>query len=169
RNMMRALIEFGTLAWDENRKVSDFIFEEFETNGLHDLIDNKQRLRVIEWYDALNKEGVEPTPQQFLYHPDTTFSAVVVNLLDTRYELSGNWKDHYDGPLLSREDLYKEEVASTLTYLKLRKIKRLINENQRDLEKSVSPEEQLNLLQTHQHLKQLEVELTKALGTVIFR
>ena len=41
--------------------------------------------------------------------------------------------------------------------------------NQRDLEKSTIPEEQMVLVQTHQHLKQLEIELTKQLGTVIFR
>lgn len=169
RSMTRALIEFGRFTWDEKRKVADYIFEEFTANGLHELIDDKQMLSVIELYENWVKEGVEPSPQQFLYYPDTRLSAVVVNLLETRYELSQNWKDHYDGPLPTREDLYKEEVVSTLTYLKLRKIKRLISENQLDLEKATSPDEQLTLLQTHQHLKQLEVELTKELGTVIFK
>ncbi|MES2890723.1 MAG: hypothetical protein V4725_01890, partial [Bacteroidota bacterium] len=65
--------------------------------------------------------------------------------------------------------LYKEEVFSTLNYLKLRKIKRMMDENQRDLEKATSSEEQLVLLQTHQHLKQVEIDLTKKLGTVIFK
>ncbi|HNP00923.1 MAG TPA: hypothetical protein PKM83_14310, partial [Ferruginibacter sp.] len=58
---------------------------------------------------------------------------------------------------------------STLNYLKLRKIKRLMDENQRDLERTTSPEDQMMLVQTHQHLKQMEIELTKQLGTVIFR
>ena len=43
------------------------------------------------------------------------------------------------------------------------------DENQRDLEKSVVSEEQMVLVQTHQHLKQMEIELTKQLGTVIFK
>lgn len=169
RNITRALIEFGGYAWDEQRKVSDYIFEEFETNGLHELIDNKQMLLVIETYQSWIKEGIDAGPKQFLYHPDVQLSAVVIGLMDTRYELSANWKDHYDGPLPTREDLYKEEVSSTLNYLKLRKIKRLIDENQRDLEKAYSSEDQLTLLQTHQHLKQLEIALTKDHGTVIFR
>lgn len=169
RNMTRALIEFGGYTWDEQRKVSDYIFEEFETNGLHELIDNKQMLLVIETYQSWIKEGIDASPKQFLYHPDVQLSAVVIGLMDTRYELSANWKDHYDGPLPTREDLYKEEVSSTLNYLKLRKIKRLIDENQRDLEKAYSSEDQLTLLQTHQHLKQLEISLTKDHGTVIFR
>ncbi len=96
-------------------------------------------------------------------------STMVVGLMDTRYELSHNWKEHYDGTMPTREELYKEEVLSTLTYLKLRKIKRLIVENQRDLEKAKSPADQLNLLQTHQHLKQMEIELTQHYGTVIYK
>ena len=169
RNMARALIEFGDYAWDEKRKVADYIFEEFETNGLHELIDDKQMLWIIETYQTWIKEGVDPSPQRFLYHPDMQLSAIVVGLMDTRYELSANWKDHYDGPLLTREDRYKEEVSSTLIYLKLRKIKRLIDENQRDLEKTASIEEQLTLMQTHLHFKQLEKTLTVEYETVIFK
>lgn len=169
RNMARALLEFGGYAWDEQRKVSDYIFEEFEANGLHELIDSKEMLLVIETYQSWIKEGIDPGPKQFLYHRDVQLSSIVIGLMDTRYELSANWKDHYDGPLPTREDLYKEEVFSTLNYLKLRKIKRLIDENQRDLEKAFSSEDQLTLLQTHQHLKQLEIALTKDHGTVIFR
>ncbi|HRP55366.1 DNA primase [Agriterribacter sp.] len=169
RNMTRALLEFGSYAWDERRKVSDYIFEEFEASGLHELIDNKEMLMVIETYRSWIKEGIDAGPKQFLYHPDVQLSSAVIGLMDTRYELSANWKDHYDGPLPTREDLYKEEVFSTLNYLKLRKIKRLMDENQRDLETASSSEDQLTLLQTHQHLKQLEIALTKDHGTVIFR
>ena len=83
--------------------------------------------------------------------------------------MSHNWKEHFEGHIATREDLYAEEVFSTLNYLKLRKIKRLMDVNQRDLEKATSPEEQMILVQTHQHLKQIEIELTKQLGTVIYR
>ena len=42
-------------------------------------------------------------------------------------------------------------------------------ENQRDLEREVSEEDMLVLLHTHQHLKQVEMELMKEIGTVIYR
>jgi DNA primase len=54
-------------------------------------------------------------------------------------------------------------------YLKLRKIKRLMEENQQDLAKPHTNEEQMVLLQTHLHLKQLERDLMRPLGTVIFK
>ncbi|HEX5027163.1 MAG TPA: DNA primase [Agriterribacter sp.] len=169
RNMARALLEFGTYKWDEKNTVADYIFEEFETNGLHELIDSKDMLLAIETYQSWVKNGIDVSPKHILYRQDEQLSAIIIGLMDTRYDLSPNWKDHYDGPLPSREDLYKDEVFSTLNYLKLRKIKRLIDENQRDLEKAQSTEEQLTLLQTHQHLKQLEIMLVKDHGTVIFK
>jgi DNA primase len=54
-------------------------------------------------------------------------------------------------------------------YLKLRKIRRMLLENQVDLEKQHSPEENTMLHQTHEHLKRMEMELTKKTGAVIIR
>ena len=93
----------------------------------------------------------------------------MVSLLDFPYELSLNWKEHFEGKIFTRDELYLEEVKSTMNYLKLRKIKKLIEENQKDLERLHTSEEQLVLIQTHQHLKQIEIDLTRQMGTVILR
>jgi DNA primase len=61
-----------------------------------------------------------------------------------------------------------EEVESAVNYLKLRKIKRLLLQNQSDLEKA-EPAQQATLFLTHQHLKQMEMELSRKLGTVVIR
>jgi DNA primase len=37
KGVIRCLLEFGLWAWDENRTVAEFIFEEVENNGLEDL------------------------------------------------------------------------------------------------------------------------------------
>ncbi|MBW7890801.1 MAG: DNA primase [Chitinophagaceae bacterium] len=169
RNLVRVLLEFGNETWTQEKKVSDYILEEFELNSLRELIDNKQMLQIIDAYQKSVDDGTEPILQYFLYHPDPQISATAVGLMDTLYELSPNWKEHYDGPLPTREERYKEEVYSTLIYLKLRKIKRLILENQRDLEKVKSAEEQLTLMQIHLHFKQMEKELTKEYQTVILK
>ena len=83
--------------------------------------------------------------------------------------MSPNWKEHYEGKILTREELYREEVISTISYLKLRKIKRLMEMNQKDLEKSHSAEEQVMFIETHKHLKNLEKELLSQVGTVIVK
>ena len=96
-------------------------------------------------------------------------STLVVSLIEFPYEVSKNWEKNYEMKVPTREDLFKEEVHSTISYLKLRKIKRLITENQKDLEKKHTAEEQITLLQTHKHLKDLEIEITRQMGTVIFQ
>jgi DNA primase len=166
RAIVRSLIEFGLKPWDETRKVADFMLEEAHD---HEMIDNKQLVRILETYKNWYEKGMEPTAKNFLYHEDQELSRLVVSILDFPYELSPNWKEHYEGKIFSRDDLYKEEVLSTLNYLKLRKIKRLMELNQKDLEKSKSPEEQLMFIQTHQHLKKMERELLDYTGTVIVK
>ena len=167
--MVRSLLEFGLKEWDEKQTVADHLFAEMDANQLEELIDNKALVAVIKAYKEFYDAGSEPTAKTFLYHENMEMGSLVVNIMDYQYEISPNWKEFYEGKIFTRDDLYKEEVFSTLNYLKLRKIKRLMDENQRDLEKSHTIEEQIELLQVHQHLKHLEMELTSKIGTVIFR
>jgi DNA primase len=167
--MIRSLLEFGLKQWNEEQKVADYIFKEIEENQLEELIDNKELIRIMQTYKAWYNAGIEPTARNFLYHEDQQMSSIVVSIMDFNYEISPNWKEHFEGHIATRDELFAEEVFSTLNYLKLRKIKRLMDENQRDLEKTTVAEDQMILVQTHQHLKQMEIELTKQMGTVIFR
>ncbi len=174
--MIRSLLEFGLKTWNpqagqdaDDIKVADYVFKEIEDNQLEELIDNKELVRILHTYKAWYQAGIEPTAKNFLYHDDLPMSALVVSIMDFNYEISPNWKTHFEGHIATRDELYAEEVFSTVNYLKLRKIKRLMDENQRDLEKASVAEDQMILVQTHQHLKQMEIELTKQLGTVIFR
>jgi len=167
--MVRSLLEFGLKEWDGQLRVADHIFAEIEGNQLEEMIDNKNLIALIKTYKTWYDEGLEPNAKTFLYHEDFAMSTLVTNVMDYTYEISHNWKKIFEGKIATREDLYKEEVFSTLNYLKLRKIKRMMDENQRDLEKEHTTDEQMVFLQIHLHLKKMEIELTKLLGTVIFR
>jgi DNA primase len=167
--VIRSLIEFGTLTWDENLTVAEFIFQEVDNDGLEELFDNKLLIRILNDYRLQFNNGENPTEKSFLYHNDQQISQLAVSLLTEKHQISPNWTKVYKGDILNRNDLYKEEVLSCMTYLKLKKIKKLILENQLDLEKENSTEDMIMLLQTHQHLKQVEMGLMKKTGTVIFR
>jgi DNA primase len=166
RALVRCLLEFGLKSWSDNRRVADHILEEI--NDQH-LIEDEQLLRIVEMYKVWLQEGLEPTPRNFLYHEDQELNKYVIGLMDFPYELSANWKEHFEGKIATREDLYKEEIISTINYLKLRKIKRMVDENQRDLQRSTNPEEQIVFMQTHHHLKVMEMELLQQIGTVIIK
>ncbi|MBS1762948.1 MAG: DNA primase [Bacteroidetes bacterium] len=163
--VLRALIEFGLKEW-EGETVADHIFKEIEDNELE--FGNENNLKVYNLYREWYLNGSKPDASGFLYYDDREISSHVVQILDLQVEISPNWKDHYDGKIFTREDLYKEEVRYALIYLKLRKVKSLIRVNQQEMQKAET-EEQIIILKTHQLLKVLEIELTAELGGVIFK
>jgi DNA primase len=167
RGMIRSLLDFGLRQWDDNTLVADYILS--ECMDFYDLIDNKRLVKILDLYKSWYEEGMEPTTKSFLYHEDQELSTLAVSIMDFHHELSQNWKDHFEGKIATREELYKEDVLSTMGYLKLRKIKRLMEENQQDLARPHTSEEQMMLLQTHMHLKELEKALLRDLGTVIVK
>lgn len=166
RAIVRSLLEFGLKPWEPGKTVADYLLPEFEDE---DMFDNKSLIRILHLYKIWYEQKLEPTARNFLYHEDQELGALVVSIMDFPYEVSENWKRVYEGKIPTREELYSEEVGSTLTYLKLRKIQRLMDLNQKDLEKSKNEEEQLMFMQTHLHLKQMEKELMLKSGTVIVK
>ncbi len=169
RAMIRSLLEFGNKPWDETQTVAQYLFKEIEENELDKMIENKELLSVLEMYKVWYQEGMQPTDKNFLYHENRSLSDLVINLMQTDTEISPNWKEVYEGHIPTREELFKEEVFSSLNYLKLRKIKRMMVENQQEMLHASSSDEQILFLQTHQHLKQMEILLTRQLGTVIYK
>ncbi|HEY4108582.1 DNA primase [Puia sp.] len=167
RGMIRVLLEYGLRTWDDETLVADYVLA--ESAELADLIDNKRLLTILHLFKNWYQQGLEPTSKSFLYHEDQELSTLAVSVLDVHLEISPNWKEHYEGKIATPDDLYKEDVDSTMRYLKLRKIYRLMEENQADLGKPHTDEEMMVLLQTHKHLKEMEIALIQGLGTVIFK
>lgn len=167
--VVRTLIEFGHQLFEEEQKVANYIFEEIEKDGLEDLFDNKLLVAIINEYKNAEGNGLRPDEKYFLYHANPQIGQMAVSLLTEKHQISPNWTKFFQGNILGRDDLYREEVRSSMTYLKLKKVKRLIVENQFDLEKEQSDEDLIILLQTHKHLKELEMQLMKDIGTVIFK
>jgi DNA primase len=166
RAIIRSLLEFGLRKWDDEKTVAEYLLPEFEDE---DMFDNKSLFGVLQLYKSWYDQKLEPTARNFLYHEDQSLGALVVSIMDFPYEVSANWKTHYEGKIPTRDELYLEEVTSTLTYLKLRKIQRLMSLNQKDLEKSKNQDEQIMFMQTHLHLKQMEKALMGLSGTVIVK
>jgi DNA primase len=197
REVARILLEYGINKWNDERLVAEYIFEEMVDESLIDNTDVIRLIAVFK--EMLTGDASTANKNYFIYHPDTKLSAFAVSLLNFPYEESDQWKKEYSQAggyqktlfqqsyedfmktlhkdnedklmnyLKIDEDRTNEEVESAVNYLKLRKIKRMLLENQLDLEKQHSPEEYSMLHQTHEHLKQMEMELTRKMGAVIIR
>lgn len=166
KGLIKCLIEYGLKEWEEGKTVADYILDELHSENL---IADAGLIKLAELYEDWYKKGLQPTHKNFLYYEDQEISKKVIDMMHFPYEVSSNWVEKFEVPVPTREDLYKEEVSSTLLYLKLKRVKQLIAVNQKDIEISKSPEEQTMLIQSHALLKNIEKELMEKAGTVIFK
>jgi DNA primase len=164
RNIVRALIEYGNRIYTGNTTVAEYILNEAIDI---ELFDNPELITIIELYQKMYESGRIPVVNDFLHHPDHHIAATVVTLIEFPYEISTKWKEKYEMEVPDRDAIYIEDVDSSVLYLQLKKIKKLILQNQADLEKCTDPQEQLVLIQTHKILKEQEQLLLKKNGTVI--
>jgi DNA primase len=170
KELVKILLRFGdrTFSEEDNNSVADYIFHlpyDFES-----LTDSEIVKRILREYKKMYDEDNLPDKKWFLYHADPEISSVVVQIMeDKEAELSANWKDRYEIDTIYGDGAYLQDTISTTNYLILRKIRKMIMENQQEMEKATAFEEQLACIEMHKHLKQLETELIGGLGTVIFR
>lgn len=170
KELVKILLRFGDRPFSEEDKntVADYIFHlpyDFES-----LTDSEIVKRILREYKKMYDDDNLPDKKWFLYHADPEVAAVVVHLMeDKEAELSANWKDRYEIETIYGDNAYLQDTISTTNYLILRKIRKMMTENQQEMERSVIFEEQIKCIELHKHLKQLETELTQGLGTVIFR
>jgi DNA primase len=166
RSLTRCLLEFGLKEWERGKTVADYILNEYmDDETIEDMVLKKIISTYKVWYD----EGLEPTAKSFLYSDDLQMSNAVVHLIEFPYEVSDGWESKYEMAVPTREGNYKTDIASTLRYLELKKIKKLIVINADELAKTTAVDAQMLLIQTHSHLKNMEIQLTKEIGMVIMK
>ena len=195
REIARILLEYGTKKWNNQELIGEHVLSELPED---DLIDNQTVLKLLQEYKQQLANNYNPDRNFFIYHPDQSLSTLAVSLLHFPYEESIHWKRElsqstgYQKSLFEQDyksflnslkkenenvlmsylkigkDNTHQEVESAINYIKLRKIKRLLLQNQADLEKA-DPSQQATFFLTHQHLKQMEMELSRKLGSVVIR
>ena len=164
KNLVKLIIEHGIEHTKENKFIAQWIFDEIENFPM----ENEDMIYVVEAYKKWLYEGKLPNGKSLQYHEDERVQKWVVSLLEPDHELSQRWNEKLGKP--EREEVRDiiREVEIGLLYFKLRKVKKMIRQNQTDME-SASDKEQIQLLQIHKHLKEVERELTQGIGTVILK
>lgn len=165
KNVLRVLLEYGLLPWDEEKTMADYIFAELDF--FH--FDNPELEHTLEVYRLQYQNGLQPTGKSLLYHEDAKIRQIVTNIDIQPYELSPNWDKVLEGLNITNRDVSRQDVIMSTNYFKLRKIKKMFEENQRDMERATQYDEQLSLIRIHQQLKEEEQKITNLLGTVILK
>lgn len=197
KEVARMLLEYGSRMWDDTRRVADFIFEEALDETL--LENKEVLQLMLHYRNVIQNNPGMASASYFINHSDQQISSMAVSLLNFPYEESEHWrkefsqstgyqqqlfeqsyenfmqtvarenKDRLMQYLKMDEDRTNEAVESAVSYLKLKKIKRMLLENQLDMEKNHTAEEFEVLRQTHDHLKKMEMTLAQKSGAVVLR
>jgi DNA primase len=163
RAVIKCLLQYGLWQLEDGTKVADFIYDELSSFPFSNPVLDKMFLTYQNWYIA----GMEPTDKSFLYYPDTEMSTMVVSLLEFPYQLSPEWDKMLDTKKLEPEKVGKIDVRRSVQFYKLRRLKDMLKQNQKDLQESQDPVTINSLLEVHMELKKIEMVITKELGTVI--
>ncbi|MEJ7736590.1 MAG: DNA primase [Chitinophagaceae bacterium] len=197
KQVAKILLEYGEQQFDEQVKVADYIFNElidedlFDDNQILKLISLYKdwysgglapNLKTFVYYNDLTVSALAVSLTNFPYEESkrmkeellTNSSGYNDELFKKPYEefmrITTRQKDD-ELPKFARveEQNIQLQITSSLNYLKLKKIKRLMNQNQKDLQQPHTQDELMMLIQTHQHLKQIEADLQRKVGSVIVK
>ena len=164
KNLVRLVIEHGIEKDSEGKFIAQHVFDEIEGFPL----ENADMIYLMEAYKKWFYEGKMPDGKTLQYHEDERVQKWVVTLLEPELELSLRWNEKLGIKKKEEEKDIMVEINISLLYFKLRKIRKMISQNQTDLENA--PEStQIQLLLIHKHLKDIEKELTSSIGTVIYK
>ena len=151
--------------WDDELTIADFIFEALEEFRF----DNADLEYLYEVYQKQYQQALQPTAKTLLYHEEEKVRSLVVNITLFPYELSQNWDEKLENIKVSNLDTSIADVTMSLYYFKLRKLKKMFEQNQQDMQQSTSWNDTLRFMEIHKHLKNIEREITQQLGTVIIK
>ncbi|HVM87104.1 MAG TPA: DNA primase [Puia sp.] len=195
RALVRILLTYGPQKWEDNKTIADYIFED-ELD--EEMFRNKKVVEVLKIYKQRYQEGQKLSVTDFAYFEDNEIVKLVIESTNHPYELSHRWNDEDRAHTINRniwdlqyedfkkkvlhnenasgeiyafniDENYKEEADGVMVYLKLKKIKRLILLNEEDLKKNTStPEEIKHYQEVHLHLKQMQIELGRKKGTIVY-
>jgi DNA primase len=166
RHLLRVLIEFGLKPWDEEKTMAEYVFEEL--SEFH--FDNPELEHVYETYRSQYEQGLQPTNKTLLYVEDSAVRNLLIQIFAERHDLSPNWDKKMEGLNINNRDVSRDEIQKSTDKFKLRKLKKMIAENEVELQKAQEVknyDEVINLINIHKELKELEKVLTSPVGTVI--
>ena len=159
------MLEYGLRPWDEQHTNADYIFSELDQFNF----DNPELEKIFELYRQQYLQGLKPTSKSLLYHEDRKTRELVISITMFPFELSHRWDEVMENMNIVNRDTSKQDVLMSVNYFKLRKIKKMFEQNQKELETATDLQDQMKLIEIHKYLKEIEIELTKQLGSVIIK
>lgn len=154
--LLRVLLEYGHKPYKEESSVAKFFFETIDI----ELMENPLAKRMLnEYYTYWTTEHRIPDHTYFSNHADKVIKQKTADILHSAFTPSHNWNDLHRIEVLHGEDIYESDIASTFAYFEMKLIRRLLNENMKQMQQEQDVQKVMTLLKAHQSLKAREKEL----------
>ncbi len=178
RDFIRLLLTFGEQAieiiiHDEEGKeervpisVAEYLIGSLEQDGMILETDTYKKI-LIEYIEFIGREEF-PEVKNFALHQDQNISSETSQVLTSQYHLSDNWYARHSIQPETEKLLLKKAVKDCIFRFKLRRVMRMSQEVEREMEQNLENEEMLNaLMKEKMNLDKTKKEIAKYFGSVI--
>lgn len=147
-------------------KISEFVVHDLRNDEI--TFSNPIYQKVFDEFANYLEKGIILTENDFIQHEDKEIAQLAVDLMSTQYELSINWQK-FKIPVRTEVDNLKELITSTVLSFKEKKVDQMILENQAEMKKVNSEEDNLILQKKHVTLKEISRKINSELSRIITR
>lgn len=165
REIVRLMLNYGNEELNEDLSINQFLLSNLEDVNFA----NPTVRTILEEIKAGLGKDAEFNAQEFIRHTREDVRQLAVALLSSPYVISENWKNMHGIYVPTETELLAQAVLSAIFHLKMRKVMRMIAENQLKIKAVTDAEEQAALQLEHIRLSNIKRELSKELGTVILK
>ena len=169
KETIRLLLTYGheLVNWDniDNMYIGSFIIQNLADVSFEDPVCKS----IIEHYTREVERGHLPTANQFIKNEDRKIADLAITLLTSPYALSENWYNRHQIYVRDETMHLKATILGGIFHLKKRKVDRILLNLLQEIKEETDVVNQEALMQRYAHIKNVEKEISKFLGSVVLK
>ena len=169
KEIVRLLLAYGheLVNWD---KIDNMFIGSFIIQNLSD-VSFKHPIckRIIAAYRDEIENGQLPVANQFIKSEDREIADLAITLSTSPYSLSENWYNRHQIYVRDETVNLKATVLGGIFHLKKRKVDQILLDLLQEIKEERDATNQEILMQRYAHIKNVEKEISKFLGSVILK
>jgi len=169
QEIVRLLLAYGheLVNWD---KIDNMFIGSFIIQNLSDVsFKHKVCKRIIASYRDEIENGQLPVANQFIKSEDREIADLAITLSTSPYALSENWYNKHQIYVRDETMNLKATILGGIFHLKKRKVDQILLDLLQEIKEERDPVNQEILMQRYVHVKNVEKEISKFLGSVILK
>lgn len=156
--IIKMLLEYGDLPYDETSCVAQYFFEEVDL----DLFEDKMAFEIATMYHSIWYETKQfPNISVFINHNNPLIKKKIAELFNEKYFLSENWKNRHNIDTPMGQQVYLEDVESSIEYFRRKIILEIIISRMKELKNTTDYNKIIELMRFINLLKAEEKKSQK--------